>query len=114
RDVSFTYPGGRAPVLEGVSFDVPAGGRVAIVGSSGSGKSTLGKILMGLYPPGTGQISYDGVPLGEIGSDAFDRAVAYVPQEIVLSNRAIADNIRFGVPDADMDVVRAAAEQAQI
>lgn len=114
RDVSFTYPGGRAPVLEGVSFDVPAGGRVAIVGSSGSGKSTLGKILMGLYPPGTGQISYDGVPLGEIGSDAFYRAVAYVPQEIVLSNRAIADNIRFGVPDADMDVVRAAAEQAQI
>ncbi|MEV4297233.1 peptidase domain-containing ABC transporter [Microbispora rosea] len=114
RDVSFTYPGAKAPVLEGVSFDVPAGGRVAIVGSSGSGKSTLGKLLMGLYPVTSGEIGYDGVPLGDVDRDSFYKKIAYVPQEIVLSNRAIAENIGFGLPDADMDLIREVAGQAQI
>ncbi|CAM5436367.1 peptidase domain-containing ABC transporter [Streptomyces abikoensis] len=114
RDVSFSYPGAKAPALDGISFDVRAGESVAVVGSSGSGKSTLGKVLMGLYPAGSGSISYDGTPISEISADAFYRRVAYVPQEIVLSNRTIADNIKFGVPDADEDAVREAARQAQI
>ncbi|MEU1671786.1 peptidase domain-containing ABC transporter [Streptomyces roseifaciens] len=114
RDVSFSYPGARSPALDGISFDVRAGQSVAVVGSSGSGKSTLGKLLMGLYPAGSGSIDYDGTPISEISADSFYSRVAYVPQEIVLSNRAIAENITFGVPGAGMDTVREAARQAQI
>ncbi|SHJ46970.1 ABC-type bacteriocin/lantibiotic exporter, contains an N-terminal double-glycine peptidase domain [Nocardiopsis flavescens] len=114
RGVGFAYPGSRVPVLEDVSFDVPAGSRVAVVGSTGSGKSTLSKLLMGLYPLGAGEIRYDGVPLTGIDADWFYRHVAYVPQEISLSNRSIADNIRFGLPDADPETVRRAAREAQI
>jgi ABC-type bacteriocin/lantibiotic exporter with double-glycine peptidase domain len=114
RGVSFTYPGARTPVLEDVSFEVPAGWRVAIVGSTGSGKSTLGKLLMGLYPISSGEISYDGVPMSEISVDSFYGAVAYVPQEIVLSNRTIVDNIGFGVPDAEPASLTEAARRAQI
>ncbi|MDT0302484.1 peptidase domain-containing ABC transporter [Streptomonospora wellingtoniae] len=114
RGVGFTYPGARTPVLEEVSFDAPAGSCVAIVGGTGSGKSTLGKLLMGLYPAESGAISFDGVPIGEIAAESFYRGVAYVPQEIVLSNRSIADNIRFGLPDADLEDVREAARQANV
>ncbi|WBP90635.1 peptidase domain-containing ABC transporter [Kitasatospora cathayae] len=114
REVGFTYPGAKTPALRGVSFDVRAGQSVAIVGGSGSGKSTLGKLLMGLYPAATGSIAFDGLPLGEISADSFYRRVAYVPQDIVLSNRSIEENIAFGVPDADRELVREAARQAQI
>ncbi|MFI6576753.1 peptidase domain-containing ABC transporter [Nocardiopsis sp. NPDC050513] len=114
RGVGFAYPGSKVPVLEDVSFEVPAGARVAVVGSTGSGKSTLGKLLMGLYPLGAGEIRYDGVPLTGIDAGWFYRHVAYVPQEISLSNRSIADNIRFGLPDADPETVHRAAREAQI
>ncbi|MFE3460968.1 peptidase domain-containing ABC transporter [Nocardiopsis aegyptia] len=114
RGVGFAYPGSKVPVLEDVSLDAPAGSRVAIVGSTGSGKSTLGKLLMGLYPLGSGEIRYDGVPLTEIDAEWFYRHVAYVPQEISLSNRSIADNIAFGTPDADMAAIREAAREARI
>ncbi|MET9829705.1 peptidase domain-containing ABC transporter [Streptomyces sp. NPDC006385] len=114
REVAFFYPGAKTPALADVSFDIRPGERVAIVGGSGSGKSTLGKLLMGLYPLQSGDISYDGVSIREISADAFYQGAAYVPQDVVLSNRSIADNIRFGVPDATMDAVVAAAHQAQI
>ena len=112
--VSFAYPGARTPVLEDVSFEVPVGSRVAIVGSTGSGKSTLGKLLMGLYPVSSGEIRYDGIPMSEISVEAFYDGVAYVPQEIVLSNRPIIDNIGFGVPGAESDSLTEAARRAQI
>ncbi|MFD0774137.1 peptidase domain-containing ABC transporter [Streptomonospora algeriensis] len=114
RDMSFTYPGAKTPVLEDVSFEAPAGSRVAVVGSTGSGKSTLGRLLMGLYGPDSGGVYYDGVPISDISADAFYRSVAYVPQEISLSNRTIAENIAFGLPETDLDVVREAAQRAQI
>ncbi|MUL42620.1 peptidase domain-containing ABC transporter [Streptomonospora sp. PA3] len=114
RGMRFTYPGAKTPVLEDVSFEAPAGARVAVVGSTGSGKSTLGRLLMGLYPPDSGSVCYDGVPIGDIAPDSFYRAVAYVPQEISLSNRTIAENIAFGLPETDLDAVREAARRAQI
>jgi ABC-type bacteriocin/lantibiotic exporter with double-glycine peptidase domain len=114
REVGFAYPGARTPVLEGVSFEAPAGARVAVVGSTGSGKSTLGRLLMGLYPTGSGTVCYDGVPLAGISADSFYRAVAYVPQEISLSNRTIAENISFGLPGVDLEAVREAARRARI
>ncbi|MFB6614128.1 peptidase domain-containing ABC transporter [Streptomyces sp. NPDC085524] len=114
REVTFAYPGVQSPALDGISFDVRPGERVAIVGSSGSGKSTLGKLLMGLYPLQSGDVVYDGVSIGEIDADTFYEGAAYVPQDIVLSNRSIAENIRFGVPDATMEAVDAAARQAHV
>ncbi|MFG2337489.1 peptidase domain-containing ABC transporter [Streptomyces yangpuensis] len=114
REVTFAYPGAKSPALRDVSFDVRPGERVAIVGGSGSGKSTLGKLLMGLYPLQSGDVRYDGISIKEIEKDSFYRGAAYVPQDIVLSNRSIADNIRFGVPDATMETVIDAARRAHV
>ncbi|WP_078510423.1 peptidase domain-containing ABC transporter [Streptomyces himastatinicus] len=114
REVSFTYPGAASPALEDITFDVRPGQRVAIVGASGSGKSTLGKLLMGLYPVGSGTITYDGLRIGEISADSFYGGAAYVPQDIVLSNRGIAQNIAFGIDGCPMSDVVAAARQAQV
>ncbi|MFI5831869.1 peptidase domain-containing ABC transporter [Streptomyces sp. NPDC051578] len=112
--VAFSYPGTRQPALTDISIDIKPGQRIAVVGSSGSGKSTLGKLLMGLYPVRAGDIDYDGVSLREISAESFYQKAAYVPQDTVLSNRSIADNIRFGVPDATMEAVIEAARQAHI
>ncbi|WP_156727568.1 peptidase domain-containing ABC transporter [Streptomyces apocyni] len=114
REVGFTYPGAKTPALRDISFDIRPGERVAIVGSSGSGKSTLGKLLMGLYPIQSGDIAYDGVSLQEIDADTFYANTAYVPQDIVLSNRSIAENIRFGVPEATIEAVVEAAREAHV
>ncbi|MGA4866265.1 peptidase domain-containing ABC transporter [Streptomyces lavendulocolor] len=114
REVSFAYPGAKTPALQDVSFDIRPGERVAIVGSSGSGKSTLGKLLMGLYPIQSGDVRYDGVSIRQIDAETFYAGAAYVPQDIVLSNRSIAENIRFGVPGTTMEGVVEAARQAHV
>lgn len=114
RDLSFRYPGAEVLTLDRVSLDVPAGKRVAVVGSTGSGKSTLGKLIMGLYRPSDGVIEFDGKPLEEMSQQSFYRNLAYVPQEVSLSNRSIAENIAFGTSDVGFEEIREAARAAQI
>jgi ATP-binding cassette subfamily B protein len=110
RKVGFRYGGPESPaILEGVTFEVPAGKRVAVVGRSGSGKTTLVKCLAGLLEPTEGTIFYDGVDLKTLNYRDLRRQVGFVLQENHLFNDTIARNIAFGEAEPDMDRVLWAA-----
>ena len=95
-----------------VSFPIPYGKKVALVGSSGSGKSTITKLLLKYYEPEEGSISVGGVPLDEYSNASVRRAIAYVPQNVELFSKTIYDNIRISRPEASLDEVKAAAKKA--
>ncbi len=110
ENVSFAYPT-RADVraVDGVSFSVRAGEKVAIVGPSGAGKSTLFHLLLRFYDPRSGSISFDGVPINSADPREVRSHIALVPQESVVFAASARENIRFGRPDAtDVEVERAA------
>ena len=111
KDVSFRY-GSRSPALSHVSFTIPYGKKVALVGSSGSGKSTITKLLLKYYEPESGTISVGGVDLDEYSNRSVRRAIAYVPQNVELFSKTIYDNIRISRPEASLDEVKAAAKKA--
>jgi ATP-binding cassette subfamily B protein len=112
-DVGFRYSSRPAnPVLEGVSFAVRRGEQVAIVGPSGAGKSTIFQLVLRFYDPTSGVITFDGVPLVDLDPTALRRSVALVPQDAVIFNASIRDNIRFGRPEASDGEVERAAELA--
>ena len=94
RDLTFSY-GDRGPVLEGVSFRVPQGGLVAVVGPTGSGKSTLGLLLCRLFEPPRGTVFVGGVDVGLVSRHRLRRSVGYVPQEAFLFSRSLRDNVLF-------------------
>jgi ATP-binding cassette, subfamily B, bacterial len=108
--VHFAYPGRpQAPVLDDVSLAVAPGEKVAIVGPSGAGKSTIFHLLLRYYDPVSGSVSLDGVPLVTADPREARSRIALVPQDVVVFAASVADNIRFGRPDAsDADVARAA------
>ena len=108
--VSFAYPTRPdTPAIDGVSFSVKAGEKVAIVGPSGAGKSTLFHLLLRFYDPKGGTISFDGVPIEAADPHALRARIALVPQDSVVFAASARDNIRFGRPDAtDAEVERAA------
>ena len=115
-DVSFDHVGFAYPTrpdaraVDGVTFSVRAGEKVAIVGPSGAGKSTLFHLLLRFYDPLAGTISFDGVPISSADPHELRRHIALVPQESVAFATTARENIRFGRPDAtDAEVERAAA-----
>lgn len=110
-DLHFAY--GERPALNGLSFDVPAGKTVALVGSTGSGKSTLLKLLLRFHSLQTGRILLDGADISQIDSHALRQRIAYVAQEPFLTDGSVADNIAYGENNPDMDRVEAAAVAAQ-
>ena len=107
-DVRFEYVAGTA-VLPGLDLTVPAGQTVALVGTTGAGKTTIAKLATRFYDPTAGTVSLDGVDLTRLASDDLHRAVVMVTQENYLFSGTVADNIRFGRPDATDDEVEAAA-----
>ncbi len=111
KDVTFRY-GNRSPALNHISFTIPAGKKVALVGSSGSGKSTITKLLLKYYEPESGEIDVNGVNLDEYSNSSVRRAISYVPQNIELFSKTIYDNIRISRPEATLDEVKAAAKKA--
>jgi ATP-binding cassette subfamily B protein len=112
-DVRFSYPTRPTSlVLDGVSFDVRRGERVAIVGPSGAGKSTIFHLILRFYDPTSGVVRLDGVPLVDVDPLALRRCIALVPQDAVVFAASIRDNIRFGRPDASDAEVERAAELA--
>lgn len=96
--VSFAYGnGGRKPALRDVSFTIPAGATVAIVGRTGSGKSTIASLLVRMFDPSSGSIELDGWDLRKLSLRELRRAVALVPQDPFLFSRSIRDNVAFGL-----------------
>ena len=110
EDVRFSYPT-RASVsaLNGVSFAVRQGEKLAIVGPSGAGKSTIFHLLLRFYDPAAGRVTLDGVSLTDLDPADLRARIALVPQDSVMFATSVRDNIRFGRPNAsDADVARAA------
>ena len=110
--VNFRYRVDGPEVLHDISFNVPAGQIVGIVGSSGSGKSTLGKLVQRLYVPESGRVLVDGVDLTMVDIAWLRRQIGVVLQENVLFNRTVRDNIALADPTIPMERVIAAAELA--
>lgn len=111
KHVTFSY-GNRKPALRDVSFTIPKGKKVALVGSSGSGKSTIAKILLKYYEVEEGEITIDGVDITEYSNDSYRRGVSYVPQNIELFSKSIYDNIRVSKQNASLEEVKEAAKAA--
>jgi ATP-binding cassette subfamily B protein len=110
RDVHFAFPT-RPDIsaLQGVSFHVRPGEKVAIVGPSGAGKSTIFHLLLRFYDPTSGEVRFDGVKLSDADPADLRRHIALVPQETAIFAASVRDNIRFGKPDApDAEIERAA------
>ena len=99
EDVSFTYPGGMAPVLSEVSLTVPEEQDIAIVGSSGSGKSTLAMLLCSLYSPVSGTIRVGGIDIRDYSLDALRSHIGYVPQQLQTRTGSLYDNLTAGLDD---------------
>jgi ATP-binding cassette subfamily B protein len=104
----------RREILHGISFAVPPGGTVAIVGPSGSGKSTIARLLFRFYDVDGGAIRIDGQDLRDVTQDSLRRAIGVVPQDTVLFNDTIYYNIAYGRPGASPDEVERAARLARI
>lgn len=102
--VSFSYVKGKK-VIDRVSFSVPEGGSLGIVGHTGAGKSTLANLLMRLYDPEEGEIRIGGIPVRELSFQALHGSIAIVSQETYLFMGTILDNIRYARPDASYEEV---------
>ncbi|WP_174801233.1 ABCB family ABC transporter ATP-binding protein/permease [Martelella limonii] len=113
KDVHFSYDAAR-PILKGISFEVPAGKTVAIVGPTGAGKSTISRLLFRFYDVNDGAITIDGQDLRDVKQASLRDAIGMVPQDTVLFNDTIAYNIRYGRTSASDEEVNAAAELAQV
>ena len=111
--VSFGYDI-RREILQDVSFDVPAGHKVAVVGASGAGKSTLSRLLFRFYDATTGRILIDGQDIRAVTQLSLRRAIGIVPQDTVLFNDSIYYNIAYGRPDAAREEIIEAARAAHI
>lgn len=112
RDISFSYGDGPR-VLDQVSLHIPAGQKVALVGASGGGKTTLVQILLGLYPPDSGHILFDGIPIEKIGMEVVRNNVATVLQHPALFNDTVRMNLGLGRPLPD-DTLWHALDIAQL
>jgi len=113
ENVDFSYDGIR-PILHDVSFEVPPGKKVAVVGQSGSGKSTLARLLFRFYDVNKGRILVDGQDIRDVRQDSVRAAIGVVPQDTVLFNDTIYYNIAYGRPDATRPEIEAAARVAHI
>lgn len=112
-NVSFAYHPER-PILRHVSFRVPAGKKVAIVGPSGAGKSTIARLLFRFYEVNEGSISIGGHKIQKLTQDSLRATIGVVPQDTVLFNDTLRENVRYGRPDASEQAILAASEHAML
>jgi ATP-binding cassette subfamily B protein len=112
RGLTFTYPGGGVPALVDLSFRVPAGSTVAVVGRTGSGKSTLLALLARLFDPPDGTVLLDGVDVRRYDLAWLRRQVSLVPQDVFLFSDTVAGNIAMGVEHAERHAIEAVTRTA--
>ncbi|MFS8149262.1 ABC transporter transmembrane domain-containing protein [Vreelandella titanicae] len=112
ENVTFTYPGRETPALNGFDLHIKPGERVAVVGPSGAGKSTLLALLLRFYDPSQGRITLDDRDVRTLDLAALRSAMGLVAQEPVLFSGSVAENLRYGDPEADIDRLRLAAQDA--
>ena len=114
RKVSFSYPRSDRKVIDGVSFTIQPGEKVAVIGRIGSGKSTLTRLAMGLYEPAEGTILLDDTDYRQIDPADIRRNVAYLAQDVTLFNGTVRDNISASVPHASEEEILEAAKAAGV
>ena len=111
--VGFTHDA-RAVGVQDISFDLPAGKKIAFVGTSGAGKSTLLKLLFRFYDVLSGRVLVDGKDVRDLTQESLRQALGLVPQDVVLFNETIKSNISYAKPEATMEQLRDAARRAQL
>ncbi|WP_447918953.1 type I secretion system permease/ATPase [Achromobacter aegrifaciens] len=114
RDVTFSYPGSKQPVLKKVSFKLQPGEKVGIIGRIGSGKTTLEKLALALYQPTEGAVLLDGIDVRQIDPADVRRAIGHVPQDPLLFYGSLKHNLSMGAPYADDASILAAANMAGV
>lgn len=114
KNVDFVYDDTNIHALKDLSFDVPAGSTLAILGRTGSGKSTILELIGRLYDTQTGEIIIDGVNIKDHNLDSLRQAIGYVPQDAFLFSDTIANNIAFGKYDATQEEIETAARNAVV
>jgi ATP-binding cassette subfamily B protein len=111
--VTFAYPSRpRAPALDRFTLRVAQGERIALVGPSGAGKSTVFALLLRFYDPQSGAVRIDGIDVRQLDPYTLRRLIAVVPQDPVIFAASVLDNVRYGRPDATLEEVQRACEQA--
>lgn len=116
NDLFYQYPNADKTSLSGITLKISVGEKIGIVGGTGAGKTTLADVILGLLNPLSGTITVDGVTISDANIRAWQRSLGYVPQDIVLTDATITENIAFGIPTnrIDHDKVRQAAAIAQL
>jgi thiol reductant ABC exporter CydD subunit len=112
KSIHYAYDDGERPALKGLSLQIAPGQKVALVGPSGAGKSTVAHLLLRFIEPDQGTITVDGAPLQHVPIRTWRAQVAWVPQNHYLFHASVAENVRLARPDAGLDEVIWAAEQA--
>ena len=106
NDLDFIYPNSNRMALNKINLSIQSGEKIGIVGSTGSGKTTLIDVLLGLLNPTNGEISLDGNEISKLGLKKWQNSIGYVPQNIFLSDKTIAENIAFGLSIEELDIKR--------
>lgn len=113
KDVHFSYEKGKE-ILHGINLTIPRGKTLALVGPTGSGKTTTMNLFSRFYDVDSGTVEFDGTDVRKFSLDSVRNHIGIVLQDSILFTGTIADNIRFGKPDATMEEVKSAAQKAQI
>ena len=114
KNLTFSYPGQTANVLNNITLGIRAGEKIGIIGPIGSGKTTLGKLILGLYEPSSGMVTMDGTDIRQIDPTELRRFIGYVPQDIQLFRGTVRNNVTMGTHDVDDHTILRAAELAGV
>jgi len=114
QNISFTYPETGIQAIRNVSFEVPTGKTLAIIGKTGSGKSTLANLLLRMYDIDGGSIQFDGIDVKDFNFKNLRQQIGFVPQDVFLFSDTIANNIGFGLDSFSQEQVEQAAKDAAV
>ena len=114
KNVSFAFTNHSEPVLKDISMKIMPNQKIAIVGASGSGKSTLGKVLLGIYAPTKGNLLYNSIEFSELNKKTLRKQMGVVPQDVILLNDTIYNNIEMSRENITPEMIERASEIAQV